>query len=60
MIRMTKSFALWCFKYHKDIYSLLIFGHIELLTEDMYKEYLEWLHTDEGKQYLWHSPIKQR
>lgn len=52
MVRMSKSFSVWCFKYHKDIYSLLMFGHTELLTEDMYKEYLGWLHTDEGKQSL--------
>lgn len=29
-----------------------MFGHTELLTEEMYKEYLDWCQTDEGKKYL--------
>ena len=52
MTRMTKSFVVWCLKYHKDIYSLLMFGHTELLTKEMCQEYLDWVQTDEGKQYL--------
>ncbi|MBR1833276.1 MAG: hypothetical protein IJ784_12740 [Ruminiclostridium sp.] len=29
-----------------------MFGHTELLTQEMYDEYLKWVQTDEGKQYL--------
>jgi hypothetical protein len=29
-----------------------MFGHTELLTDEMVKDYLEWCKTDEGKQYL--------
>lgn len=49
---MTRSFSVWCLKFHRDIYSLLRFGHTELLTEEMYQEYLDWAQTDESKQYL--------
>lgn len=52
MIEFTQSFSVWCWKYHRDIYALLKFGHLELLSEDMKKEYIEWVATDEGKQYL--------
>lgn len=52
MIKMTQSFSVWCLKFHKDIYSLLMLGHVELLTKEMYQEYLDWVQTDEGKQYL--------
>jgi hypothetical protein len=52
MIEMTKSFSAWLWKYHKDIYSYVLFGHIELLTDEMRNEYIEWLNTDEGKSYL--------
>ena len=52
MNRMTQSFSAWCLKFHPDIYALLIFGHNELLTKDMYQHYLEWVQTDEGRQYL--------
>lgn len=52
MNRMTQSFSVWCLKFHPEIYSLLRLGHNELLTEDMYQEYLDWVQTDEGKQYL--------
>lgn len=52
MNRMTQSFSAWCLKFHPELYSLLIFGHGELLTKDMYQHYLAWVRTDEGKQYL--------
>jgi hypothetical protein len=29
-----------------------MFGHTELLTDEMKKEYVEWCRTDEGKKYL--------
>lgn len=52
MIGMTQSFSAWCLKFHRDIYSLLRFGHTELLTKEMYQEYLDWVQTDEGRQYF--------
>lgn len=52
MITMTLSFETWCLRYHREIYSLLMFGHTELLTDEMKKEYVEWCRTDEGKKYL--------
>lgn len=52
MNRMTRSFSVWCLKFHRDIYALLLFGHTELLTKEMYQEYLDWVQTDEGRQYL--------
>jgi hypothetical protein len=29
-----------------------MFGHTELFTAEMQKEYLEWCKTDDGRQYL--------
>jgi hypothetical protein len=29
-----------------------MFGHVELFTEEMQKEYLSWCQTEDGKQYL--------
>lgn len=52
IVEMTKSFSAWLWKFHRDIYSLIWFGHIELLTDEMSQEYIEWLNTDEGKSYL--------
>lgn len=52
MVTMTLSFKTWCFKYHREIYSLLMFGHVELLTDNMKKEYLNWCRTEEGRKYL--------
>ena len=52
MIKMTQSFSAWCLKFHRDIYTQLWFGHTELLTKDMYEEYIAWVKTEEGKQYL--------
>lgn len=52
MVRLTESLKQWLFMNHRDIIPLLLFGHVELFTEEMQKEYLEWCKTDEGKKYL--------
>lgn len=52
MVILTQSLEHWLFENHRDKLALIMFGHTELLTEEMQKEYLEWCKTDEGKQYL--------
>ena len=52
MVTLTQSLQHWLWENHKDILGLIMFGHLELFTEDMQKEYLEWCQTEEGKQYL--------
>ena len=52
MVKMTQSFEHWLFTFHKDVFNLILLGHLELLTDEMKKEYIEWCETDEGKQYL--------
>jgi hypothetical protein len=52
MVKLTQSLRQWLFKNHPDIIPLLMFGHVELFTEEMQKEYLEWCQTEDGKQYL--------
>lgn len=52
MVRLTQSLSHWLFVNHPKELPLIMFGHVELLTEEMYAEYLEWCQTDEGKSYL--------
>ena len=53
MVKMTQSLMQWLWQNgHKDKIPLIGFGHTELLTQEMYDEYLKWVQTDEGKQYL--------
>ena len=52
MIKLTESLKQWLIKNHPDIIHLIQFGHLELFTKEMQKEYLSWCKTDEGKQYL--------
>ena len=52
MITLTQSFRHWLWENHRDIIGLIMFGHVELITEEMANEYIEWCKTDEGKQYL--------
>lgn len=52
MIRLTQSLAEWLWRNHRELVPLVLFGHAELITEDMWEQYLEWCKTDEGKQYL--------
>lgn len=52
MVRLTQSLQQWLFDNHREKLSLIMFGHVELLTEEMYEEYLAWVQTDEGRKYL--------
>lgn len=52
MVELTKSLRHFLFEKHRDIYVLLMFGHLELFTEEIETEYLDWCATDEGKKYL--------
>lgn len=52
MVKLTQSLQRWLWENHKDILTLIMFGHVELFTEEMQEEYIAWCQTDEGKQYL--------
>lgn len=52
MVELTQSLRQWIFENHKDILPLIMFGHVDLFTEEMQMEYLEWCRTEEGKKYL--------
>ena len=52
MVKLTESLHQWLSRNHKDIYPLVCFGHTELLTDEMKREYVEWCKTEDGKQYL--------
>lgn len=52
MVKLTQSLSQWLFRNHKDILPLIMFGHVELFTEEMQQEYLDWCGTDEGRKYL--------
>lgn len=52
MIELTKSLRHWLWENHRDILPLIMFGHTELLTEEMWEAYIEWCKTEDGKQYL--------
>lgn len=52
MVILTQSLEVWLFENHKEKLLLIMLGHIELFTDEMKKDYIEWCKTDEGKQYL--------
>ena len=52
MVRLTQSLRHWLFENYPKELPLIMFGHTELFTEEMQKEYLEWCQTEEGKKYL--------
>jgi len=52
MVRLTQSLAAWLFQNHPDKVATIMFGHLEDFTPEMQREYLDWVQTDEGKQYL--------
>lgn len=52
MFKLTQSLRHWLLENHRDIVALVMLGHVELITEEMWQEYIEWCDTDDGKQYL--------
>ena len=52
MVRLTQSLQHWLFENHKDKIGLIMFGHTELLTDEMWADYIEWCKTEEGQSYL--------
>ena len=52
MVKLTQSLQHWLLENHKDKIVLITFGHTELITDEMWDEYIEWCKTEDGKQYL--------
>lgn len=52
MVVLTQSMSKWLWDNHRDIYGLVLLGHIELVTEEMAEEYIKWCKTEEGRKYL--------
>lgn len=50
MIKMTQSLEHWLFKYHRDKFTLIMLGHIEVFTDEMQKDYIEWCKTYDVRQ----------
>lgn len=52
MIKLTQSLSHWLWENHRDLVGLIMLGHTELITREMWREYVEWCKTEEGRQYL--------
>ena len=50
--KLTASLEHWLITNEPKTFVLIGFGHLECFTDDMKKRYLEWVQTDEGKEYL--------
>lgn len=45
MIKLTRSFREWLFANYPSIFIPVTFGHTELITDEIYNEYLAWVHS---------------
>lgn len=52
MVKLTQSMRAFLWKFHRDIIHLVMLGHTEEVTVEIYDEYIKWLQTDEGRSYL--------
>lgn len=53
MVQLTQSLEAFLMKKGQlNLILLLMFGHVELLTDELYQEYLQWCKTEEGRSYL--------
>lgn len=49
MVKLTESLKEFLSQSeHKEIIPLLMFGHVELFTEDIQQEYVQWLAKNQG------------
>lgn len=51
-VKLTQSLQKWLWDNHSDKIGLIMLGHLELLTEEMWDQYIEWCKTEEGQKYL--------
>ena len=52
MVKLTQSMQEWLSRNHPDLIGLIMLGHTELMTKEMFARYLEWCDTEEGRRYL--------
>lgn len=52
MVKLTRSLYQWLWDNHRDIVALIMLGHTELLTDEMWGAYIDWCKTEDGRQYL--------
>ena len=52
MVKLTQSMQEWLEREHPDKIAPILFGHTELFTEEMAREYIKWCRTEEGRRYL--------
>lgn len=49
---LTQSLEIFLFKHHRDKLAPIMFGELEVFTEEMAKEYVAWCKSDKGRPYL--------
>ena len=52
MEELTAGFRHWLRMNHNDKETLILWGHTDLITDEMRTQYAEWCKTKEGKRYL--------
>lgn len=52
MVLLTQSLRKWLWDNHADKLPLILLGHTELMTQEMWESYIEWCRTDDGRKYL--------
>lgn len=52
MVRLTHSLQYWLSNNYPNILPFIILGRVDLFTNELQNEYIEWCQTDEGREYL--------
>lgn len=52
MIGLTQSLSHYLWENHRDIVGLVMLGHAELVTDEIWNAYIKWCKTEDGRQYL--------
>lgn len=52
MIDLTQSLSHYLWENHRDIVGLVMLGHTELVTDEIWNAYIEWCKTEDGGKCL--------
>lgn len=52
MIKISHRLEVFLRKYYEDFWPLISLGFYELITDEMWNEYVDWCHSDEGRMVI--------
>lgn len=56
---MTRNFRMFMYRYHREELVLLALGRKDVLTDEIWQEYLDWCQSEEADPYFYRKVVTQ-